>query len=122
MNQALVIALFGAFGALSRFYVVQMVNAWFGPDFPLGTLAVNVAGSFVIGVVYVLFVEKLAVAPVWRVGFIVGFLGAFTTFSAFSLDTIRLLESSEFLRAGLNVMVNVMLCLCVTWLGIRLAR
>lgn len=122
MKQALVIALFGALGAVSRFYLVRWVNAGVGQHFPAGTLMVNVLGSFVIGLIYVLSVEKLALGPVWRMGFMIGFLGAFTTFSSFSLDTLRLLESGKVFSAGVNVVLNLLLCLGAVWLGMRLAR
>jgi len=120
--QIFAIAVGGAAGALLRFFMSNGVYKMLGRDFPYGTLAVNVLGSLLIGVLFILLIEKLAVAAEWRAGLMVGLLGAFTTFSTFSLETFSLLEDGAFLKAGLNVFLSVVLCLAATWLGISLGR
>ncbi|WP_292360599.1 MULTISPECIES: fluoride efflux transporter CrcB [unclassified Methylophaga] len=122
MLQLTAIAVGGAAGALLRFAMSNGVYKILGRDFPYGTLAVNVLGSLLIGILFILLIEKLAVAAEWRAGLIVGLLGAFTTFSTFSLETFTLLEDGAFVKAGLNVLLSVVLCLLATWLGISLGR
>ena len=122
MLQLFAIAVGGAVGAILRFAMSNGVYKLFGRDFPYGTLAVNVLGSLLIGVLFILLIEKLAVAAEWRAGLLVGLLGAFTTFSTFSLETFTLMENGAFLKAGLNVFLSVVLCLAATWLGISLGR
>ena len=122
MLQLFAIAVGGAVGAIMRFAMSNGVYKLFGRDFPYGTLAVNVLGSLFIGVLFILLIEKLAVAAEWRAGLLVGLLGAFTTFSTFSLETFTLMENGAFIKAGLNVFLSVVLCLAATWLGISLGR
>lgn len=122
MLQLFAIAVGGAAGALLRFAMSNGVYKIMGRDFPYGTLAVNILGSLFIGVLFILLIEKLAVASVWRAGLMVGLLGAFTTFSTFSLETFTLLEDGAFVKAGLNVLLSVVLCLTATWVGISLGR
>ncbi len=122
MIQALAIAGGGAVGAVARYWVSVGVYALLGRAFPYGTLTVNVLGAGLIGILSVLLIERLAVAPEWRGAVLVGFLGAFTTFSTFSYETLMLLEDGYLLRAALNVLGNVLLCLVAAWLGVSLGR
>ena len=122
MWQALAVALGGAAGALLRFWVSTGLHALLGRGFPYGTLTVNVVGSLSIGALSVLFLERLSVEPEVRLMVLVGILGAFTTFSTFSLETINLIEDGRLLAAGANVMLNVTLCVSATWVGLVLAR
>lgn len=122
MNQLAVIAAGGALGALLRFWVASGVAAWLGKDFPYGTLIINVTGSLAIGVLYVLLVERFDVNVLWRPFLIIGLLGAFTTFSSFSLETLVLIEAGELLKAFLNVLLSVSLCLAATTVGLLLGR
>ncbi|HEY0719972.1 MAG TPA: fluoride efflux transporter CrcB [Gammaproteobacteria bacterium] len=122
MTQLFAIAIAGAIGALLRFWMSGWVYGLFGRDFPYGTLAVNVAGSLLMGVSFVLLVERLGSAPEWRALVMIGFLGAFTTFSTFSLETVQLLEGGALARAMMNVLTSVVLCLGAAWLGIVLGR
>jgi len=122
VNQILFIAAGGAAGALARFGLSKAVYGLFGSGFPWGTLAVNMLGSFLIGLLSVLFAERLSVSAELKAGLLVGVLGALTTFSTFSLETFGLIEQGEPGRALLNVLGNVLLCLLLTWLGILLAR
>ena len=112
----------GAFGALMRLWVAQGVHALLGRGFPFGTLAVNVFGSLAMGVVYVMLFERHDIPPEWRAALVVGFLGAFTTFSTFSMDTLLLIQQGEHVKAGMNVLLSVVLCLAGCWLGMATAR
>ncbi|WP_337954738.1 CrcB family protein [Sedimenticola selenatireducens] len=85
MFQVLTIAAGGAIGALMRFWVSNGIYGVFGRGFPYGTLTVNVLGSLVMGFLYILFLERMSVSPEIRGALLVGFLGAFTTFSTFSI-------------------------------------
>ncbi|BCX89406.1 fluoride exporter [Methylomarinovum tepidoasis] len=122
--QAVAIMMGGAAGALLRFLVSSGIYQWLGRDFPYGTLAVNVIGSFLIG----LLSEGLLAEPVgrlaalYRPALLVGFLGAFTTFSTFSLETLNLIEQGQFWRALVNAVASVLLCLSAVALGVVLGR
>ncbi len=120
--QLLAIALGGAAGALLRFGVVTVVAVSDGRTFPYGTMAANVFGCLTMGVLYVLFFERMAVSPELRAALLVGLLGAFTTFSSFSIETLLLVENGENARALLNVALSVFLCLGATWLGMVAGR
>jgi fluoride exporter len=120
--QILAIAGGGAVGAVARFLVSTGVYRLFGRDFPWGTLAVNVFGSFGMGLLFVLLLERSLIGPEARAAILVGFLGSFTTFSTFSLETLTLVEQGETLRALLNVAASVLLCVAACWAGIIAAR
>ncbi len=120
--QLIAIAAGGAAGALLRFWVSTGVYGWLGRGFPWGTLAVNLLGSLVMGVLYVLFMERMNVTPELRAGLLIGLLGAFTTFSTFSLETLNLIQGAELLKAGLNILLSVSACVLATWLGVLMAR
>lgn len=120
--QLLAIAMGGAAGALCRYGMSNGVYALLGRGFPYGTLAVNLIGSIIMGSAYVLMIERLDVSPEWRAGITIGLLGAFTTFSTFSIETLNLLESGESLKAGLNILLSVSLCISGCWLGMILGR
>ncbi len=122
MQQLLAIAGGGALGAVLRFLVSSNIYRVFGRDFPYGTLVVNVLGSFLMGLLFILIVERGILSAEWRGVIIVGFLGAFTTFSTFSIETLTLLESGELSRAALNIFLSVALCLAATWLGLVMGR
>lgn len=117
----LFIALGGALGALARYLLGQWVQ---NPDnaFPLNTLLVNVLGSLGIGILYVLIVEKMVLHPDWRSVLMVGFLGAFTTFSTFSLESIHLLEKGHIALALSYVLSSVVLCLLAVWVAMIVVR
>ena len=122
MRTMLAVAAGGACGALLRWWVAQGVHALLGRGFPFGTLVVNVTGSLAMGVVYVVFLERHDIAPEWRSAVVVGFLGAFTTFSTFSMDTLLLIQQGDHAKAGMNVVLSVVLCLVACWLGMAAAR
>lgn len=122
MLQILAIAGGGAIGAVARFLVSTGVYRLLGRDFPWGTLAVNVLGSFAMGLLFMLLLERTLVAPEARAAILVGFLGSFTTFSTFSLETLTLVEQGDLLRGMLNVVASVVLCVAACWAGILAAR
>ena len=122
MLQILAIAGGGALGALGRFWMSQGVYRLFGRDFPWGTLAVNTLGSFLMGLLFVLFLDRLATGPELRSAVLVGFLGAFTTFSTFSMETLTLIETGYMGKALLNMGASVLLCVLACWLGVLLGR
>lgn len=118
------VALGGATGSVMRFGIGGLVAQRFGETFPFGTLAVNVAGSFLIGFLAALASPEGRLSPQARVLavqlFMTGVCGGFTTFSSFSLQTLSLMRDGEWLYAGANVMLSVLLCLIATWLGFLL--
>lgn len=116
------IALGGALGAMARHLVVLALSGVTRAGLPWGVLVANVSGCFVAGLVFVLVSERPGIDPLWRLLLAVGFLGAFTTFSAFSVDTLVLMQDGQLARAALNVLANVALCLLACGLGMSLAR
>ena len=122
MKQILAIALGGAAGALLRYWTSTGIYALMGRTFPYGTLVVNVAGSLLMGFLYVLLVERLALSVEWRAALLIGVLGAFTTFSTFSMETFALFEDGERLKALMNILLSVTLCLVAVWLGVMAGR
>ncbi len=97
-------------------------TAGFGRGFPYGTLTVNVLGSLAMGLLYELFLQRLSISPEVRALLLVGFLGAFTTFSAFSIETVHLIEQGDLLKAVGNILASVILCVLATWCGLLIAR
>lgn len=122
MIRTLAIATGGALGALLRFWISNGVHLLLGRDFPWGTLSVNVLGSLAMGLLYVLLFERMDVSVETRALLLIGLLGAFTTFSTFSIETLNLIEAGEQLRALLNVAASVVLCLAAAWAGMLLGR
>ena len=122
MTQVLAIAAGGALGALMRYWVSTGIYSLIGRGFPWGTLVVNVLGSLLMGVLYVWLMERVSQSVEWRAFLLIGLLGAFTTFSTFSIETLNLLEAGQHIRAVLNAVVSVVLCVAAAWLGVVLAR
>lgn len=120
--QLLYIGIFGAIGCLARYAVSGWTYALCGRMLPWGTLAVNVIGSFILGLIMEGSLRSTLMSPELRIGLTVGFLGGFTTFSTFSYETIRYLEEGSLLQAGGNILLNVAICVVFAWLGIALAR
>ncbi|MCB0192914.1 MAG: fluoride efflux transporter CrcB [Anaerolineae bacterium] len=120
--QYLWIGLGGFLGANSRYLVQQWAAARWGADFPYGTMLANVSGSFIIAFFITLVTERLLVPPELRLFVAVGFLGGFTTFSSFSLETFVLLRTSGWWAAGLNFFGNTIFGLLGVVLGIFLAQ
>ena len=120
--QLLAIAGGGAIGALLRFWGANWVYGLLGRDFPYGTLVVNIAGSLAMGFCYVLFMERLSAGPELRAFVMVGLLGAFTTFSTFSIETFNLIEAGELMKAVSNMVLSTVLCVAAAWLGVLAGR
>jgi len=122
MNQVLAIAGGGAVGAVLRYWVSSGVYALTGRGFPYGTLVVNVLGSLVMGFLYIWLLERIPGGVAARAFVLIGLLGAFTTFSTFSIETLNLMEAGQFVRALLNTLFSVVLCVGAAALGVMLAR
>lgn len=122
MQHYLAIVLGGALGSFLRFAMNVPVSARFGRAFPWGTLSINVIGSFLIGLLAVLLVERWDVSPAVRLGLMVGVLGGGTTFSSFSLEVVNLVQNGALLRAMLYVLASVTVCVLAAAAGIHLAR
>lgn len=122
MQQLVFIGIGGAMGALCRFWMVNFINSAIPGKLHMGTLAVNIIGSLLIGIMYVLIVEKLYLHHEWRNIFIIGFLGAFTTFSTFSLESIHYIQNGHAGLAALYIIASVVLCIMAAGLAISLTR
>ena len=122
MIQIISIAIGGALGALCRYGMTMGISSLIGRGFPYGTLVVNILGSFLMGAAYVIMVEEINVNSEWRVGITIGLLGAFTTFSTFSIETLNLLESGDAFKAGLNILLSITFCMLGCWLGMIIGR
>ncbi len=122
MKQLLFIALGGALGAVSRYGMVNAIHRVWESRFPFGTLAVNLIGSFLIGMMYVFITEKMYLHPEWRNVIIIGFLGAFTTFSTFSLEAITFMQNGQLNMALYYTLASVLFCIVAAWAGIELTR
>jgi CrcB protein len=116
------ICLGGAVGTGARYLLGGVVARWAGPDFPYGTLLINVLGSFLIGVVQQVGLTSLLIPDTLRLVLAVGVMGGFTTYSSFSYETIRLLEAGSWLAASVYVALTTALCLACCVAGLSLGR
>ncbi len=112
----------GFFGAISRYLVAGKISLWLNSPFPFGTLVVNALGSLLLGFLSRFLLEHLVVGETVRIGILVGFLGAFTTFSTFSYESIALLQEGDIFRASVNILANAFVCISLCLLGIQLAK
>jgi len=122
MQVVLFIAVCGACGCLTRYFLAGWVYRAIGGAFPSGTFAVNILGAFIIGFLMEFSMRSTLIPPQLRIGLTIGFLGGLTTFSTFSYETFRLLEEGEFFIASANILASVLVCLVCTWLGILAAK
>jgi len=122
LSQILFIAVGGAIGAVLRYLGSTAVYAWLGRGFPYGTLFVNVLGSLIMGVLAILLIERISTGPELRALLLIGLLGSFTTFSTFSIETLNLIEQGGLIKAGLNILLSVILCLAAAWVGTLIGR
>ena len=115
----LFVMLGGAVGTALRFALSNWFAVHHGETFPVGTIVVNVTGCFVIGLFAALTGPDgiFLASPVTRQFVMIGILGGYTTFSSFSLQTLNLFNGGEWLRAGWNILLSVVLCLVAVWLG-----
>jgi len=122
LSEWLAVAGGGAIGATARYGTFLWAERALPRGLPWGTLLVNIIGSLLIGIAFVLLVERGFLSPAWRQFFTVGLLGAFTTFSAFSLDAVMLFNAGEAVRAFAYVLTSVMVCILAAMLAIFLTR
>ncbi len=122
MSIYIAIAVGGSLGAVSRYWVSTGTYQWLGMGFPYGTLAVNLLGSLVMGFLSVMLVERFALSEALRFGLLVGFLGSFTTFSAFAMDSINLLNSGALLKSLGYMLLSVVFCVVGAWAGMLAAK
>ena len=122
MERLLLVALGGALGSVMRYLTTLLAERWLGSDFPWGTLAVNVVGSFLIGVVHELGSDALSVSPEARLFLATGVMGGLTTYSAFSYETARLMEGQAWATAWTYVVVTTAACVALCFLGFAAAR
>jgi CrcB protein len=121
-QQLLAVAVGGAAGAMMRWLAASGVQRLSGGAFPWGTFAVNALGSFLLGFLFIWLIERSTVGELARLAITVGFFGAFTTFSTYSLESIRLIQEGAFSLALGNIIGQVVVCLGLSWLGVQLAR
>ena len=114
--------LFGAAGTLARYALQGLVQYRTGPGFPSGTLFVNLIGCFLFGGIAEFGLQRIAIPPDWRIAITIGFLGAFTTFSSFGWETVRMLQDGEWERATIYVLASVFGGLLAILLGIRVSH
>ncbi len=118
----MLIGFFGGVGCVSRYLISSGLNAWLGKAFPYGTLAVNVIGSFVIGIIFEVALRGSVISPTLRLALTTGFLGGLTTFSTFSFETVELLLNGNYFTGILNTVISLVVCFLSTYLGIWLVR
>ncbi|MBI5190121.1 MAG: fluoride efflux transporter CrcB [Nitrospirae bacterium] len=121
-QKLILLACVGAAGTLCRYWVSGLAHRALGPDFAYGTLAVNVVGSLLFGVVWTLAEERFAISNETRFIILTGFMGAFTTFSTFAFETVNFLRDSQYALAMLNVSANCILGFGAVISGMWLAR
>ena len=122
MSIYLAIAVGGSCGAISRYWMSNATYTWLGNDFPYGTLMVNMVGSLFMGFLTIVLVQRFNVSEEVRLGLIVGFLGSFTTFSTFALDTIHWFESDAVVKSVTYVLLSVICCILGAWAGMLSAK
>jgi CrcB protein len=122
VNEILVISLGAILGANARWVISRYAARILGPVFPYGTLMINVSGSFVVGFFMIWATERVLLDPRWRLLVVVGFCGAFTTFSSFAFETMAYFEQGQWLLMSANFLSNNLLCLAAVLAGMALAR
>lgn len=119
MTNSLLIFLGAGLGGVCRYWLSNGIYWLVGRQFPYGTLFVNVTGSFLMGLLFVLLMERFdGIGPQLRSLLLIGFLGGYTTFSSFSVETLTLFENGAWLGGCLNILLSIVLCISLAWLGI----
>ena len=121
ISKIIAVGLGGFFGAVGRYWISGLAQK-LSDRFPLGTLSVNLLGSFILGLLATLFLEKMIVNQELRLFLLVGLLGAFTTYSTFSFETLNLMRGGEWMFAGLNILANLVGTLIAVWAGVSIAK
>jgi len=122
MTKLLIIGTGGFIGAILRYIISGIFHNIFGEKFPIGTLAVNIIGCFILGFFITLAEGKFIISPQMRSFVAIGLLGAFTTFSTFSFETFALLQYELYISAFLNILISVFVGIFAVWAGIILAK
>ncbi len=118
----LMVGIGGFFGSMLRYWIGGLVMDRTGATFPWGTFAVNVSGSFLLGVVFAVALERFAVGEGWRIFLAIGFLGAYTTFSTLMMESYTMLEAGEMMMAALDIAASVALGFLAFYLGLIIGR
>jgi CrcB protein len=122
LDRYAMIAIGGAVGALARYQLAAMIQARIPAGFPWGTFVVNISGCLVMGVATILLTERLIVHPNWRFLIPIGFIGAYTTFSTFELETFRAVTEGSWMIGAANVVGSVLAGYAALWIGVVLTR
>ncbi len=122
MERALLITFGGAIGTLLRYLTSLAAAHWLGTDFPYGTLVANLSGAFAIGLLQQMGTEALMIPDSTRLFLTTGMMGGLTTYSTFSYESVRLMESGAWSQAGINVVVTTVVCLGLCFLGMSVGR
>ena len=122
MDKVILVGVGGFIGANVRYWLGAWIDQNFGLRFPLGTFIINLSGSLILGFVATLALERALIDPRWRLAIAVGFVGAYTTFSTFTYESIKLIESGSYGLAALNVFASTLLGLIGAAIGIAIAR
>lgn len=122
MERALLITFGGAIGTLVRYLVSLLAARWLGAEFPYGTLIVNLSGAFIIGLVQHLGAEGLMIPDNTRLFLTTGMMGGLTTYSTFSYETVRLMETGAWNQAWINIFVTTVICLSLCFVGMSVGR
>lgn len=122
MQAYIAIAIGGTLGCWARYAMTNLVQAIYGRDFPYATLSINVLGSFLMGFLFIETLERLTISPHFRIGILTGFLGGFTTFSTFAMETLLLAEQGEAGKSALYAMLSLVLGLMAAFGGAYIAR
>jgi CrcB protein len=122
LDRFVIVFVGGGAGALARYIASTAIMARYGGRFPLGTLVINVTGSFLIGLLMSVFTERIQIHPNWRLALVTGFLGGYTTFSSFEWETLTAMRDGGRWIASLNVVGSVVLGYLAVWMGFALSR
>jgi CrcB protein len=122
MKIILLVGTGGFVGSISRYLVSQLMQKTFETTFPLGTLVVNIVGSFLIGIIYALSEQSEILSAEWRVFLAVGFCGGFTTFSSFAYENFAMANIQQFLFSALYIGLSLILGLLAVYLGVQLMK
>lgn len=123
MQISLFIFIGAGLGGVMRYWVSRLTYLFVNTNFPYGTLVVNVSGSFLMGLLFILIMNRISnFAPQLQAFLLIGFLGGYTTFSSFSIETLMLIENGSWLNAFINIGLSVIFCLAAAWGGIVLGR
>lgn len=122
MLNLIAIFLGGGIGAVSRFLISLNLTKIYNINLPIATFLVNIIGSFAIGFLYILFMEKTDLTPALKLALTVGFCGGLTTFSTFSLELFEMISHQQFMQAAIYALLSVLVCLVMTGIGVYCAK